>query len=252
MRIPLAPDESDDEFGPNPRRLLKAFEAALERFNHRPTADRHHGFDLRDARRVVLLAALAFNPDFRGAELGLDWPWNDADSTPDWPRGRSWTGPMLKSWPDDQDELLAQSIARALEKLAELAEPHAAAEAAAGSKPVPRPATTGMPWQEAKRKAVQYVKAEGYPGLNKLAKKIGCAKGTIKKAIKQSPYLKARKAEYEAEKGHIREVPMSDAVLDHTPQETEASAIERLVKESRADEERQKRKYQAWQRQQAK
>jgi hypothetical protein len=95
----------------------------------------------------------------------------------------------------------------------------------------------GMPWQDAKDKAERHVKRNGYPGLKALAKIVECSPATMSKAIERSPHLKARKAEYEAERtGKPRETPMTDVVLDNTQQTTEADPLGRLVAEQRADD----------------
>lgn len=97
--------------------------------------------------------------------------------------------------------------------------------------------SNGMSWEDAKEKAERHVKCNNYPGVNSLAKIVGCAPSTMSKAIKRSPYLKARKAEHEAErKGVPRETQMNDVVLDKTRQTTEADPLELLIAEHEADD----------------
>lgn len=83
---------------------------------------------------------------------------------------------------------------------------------AAGPAAPPR----GMSWQEAMRFAEAHVKKHdgAFPGRNELARIIGCSQSTMTKAIKQSPYLKARAAE--AKKSGIREVQLK-ASIDRAP-----------------------------------
>ena len=107
----------------------------------------------------------------------------------------------------------------------------------------------GMSWQKAKKLAEAYVKARKgvYPGFNVLANKIGCGKGTMEKAIQNSTYLTARRAEHNARKRRPREVPLSDARLEQTPASGET--VDSLAAEQEADRRREERQYRAARRQ---
>lgn len=80
----------------------------------------------------------------------------------------------------------------------------------------PAAPASGMSWQEAMRLAEAHVKKHdgAFPGRNELARIIGCSRATMTKAIKQSPYLKARAAE--AKKSGIREMQLK-APIDRAP-----------------------------------
>ena len=95
-----------------------------------------------------------------------------------------------------------------------------------------------MSWEDAKKKAEQYVKRNGYPGFKPLVRAIGCGVGTLKKAIERSTYLTARKAEHEAKrKGKPHETPLTGVVLDNAVQSTESDPSDVLAsKEARLKE----------------
>ncbi|MCH8824811.1 MAG: hypothetical protein IH984_15035 [Planctomycetes bacterium] len=91
-------------------------------------------------------------------------------------------------------------------------------------------------WQRAKAEAEKRVKLSGYPGLNVLAKIIGCSASTLSKAIGNSTYLKARKAEYEQQSaGSKRHVSLSlsdDMIEDKAAVDpTQKAEIEEVFKE---------------------
>lgn len=72
-------------------------------------------------------------------------------------------------------------------------------------------------WQQVKCAAESHVKRNVYPGLNALAKIIGCSSATLSKAITHSSFLKARKAEHKQQTaGEKRPVslPASDGVIE--------------------------------------
>ena len=77
----------------------------------------------------------------------------------------------------------------------------------------------------------------------RLSKIISCSRPTIEKAIKRSSYLKARKAEGDR-RGAVREVPLTNAVLEQTPQQTEVGdQLGDLIKEQEADDVRDERQH---------
>ena len=79
---------------------------------------------------------------------------------------------------------------------------------------------TGMSWTKAQAVAEEYVEKHGYPGLNELAKIVGCASATIKKATSKSQILKnAERAKNNC--NTLSAVNLSDAVLETTEQTTE-------------------------------
>ncbi|MFM9962866.1 MAG: hypothetical protein ACKV2Q_16775 [Planctomycetaceae bacterium] len=79
------------------------------------------------------------------------------------------------------------------------------------------PKTPGMTWQDALPKAEAYVQRTAFPGLNALAKRIGCHKTTLQKAIDNSPKLIAavqRAAERTTAIPKRRRRQMNDALLN--------------------------------------
>ncbi|MEK6677030.1 MAG: hypothetical protein AABZ47_15430 [Planctomycetota bacterium] len=98
------------------------------------------------------------------------------------------------------------------------------------------------PRNELRAKAEKYVRENGYPGFNKLTRILKCAPASLSNAIKDSNFLKARKAVFEAAKeSGGRPVALTDVLLDQTPQQTEASpgesldTIDDLVADQKAD-----------------
>jgi len=72
----------------------------------------------------------------------------------------------------------------------------------------------GMSWQKAKTKAEKYLEDNKFPGITKLAKKIGCSRNTMGKAIKQSDILKEAEQKYYKERSRApRAVTLTDKVL---------------------------------------
>ena len=125
-------------------------------------------------------------------------------------------------------------------------------EAARAEPAAVTPVGSGMSAADAKVNAERIVKAAdgAWPGLNELARQVGCAKATLKKAVKDSRYLAARKAEHEAAKPRGgRTVPLSHDPADRAASDpAEAVAddeIKRLAAESRAEEEREERQRRA-------
>lgn len=108
-------------------------------------------------------------------------------------------------------------------------------------KKAPRKIGDGIRWQDAKEKAETFVKQNGFPGVRALAKFVGCAPATMTKAIKRSKCLTARKAQCKADKkGHPRTIPMTNMVMDRTPQTVEPdlrddAVVENLIAQSNDD-----------------
>ncbi len=103
----------------------------------------------------------------------------------------------------------------------------------------------GMRWQVAMRKAEEIVKRNGGKMLpiSKLQKLVGCkSRGPIRKAIENSLYLKARKAEQE-HASKAREVPLTDVHLDETEQSREPEPLNRLIEEERRKNDREERQH---------
>jgi len=116
---------------------------------------------------------------------------------------------------------------------------------ATSSMPMP-----GMPIDEVIRRAEAHVKAHKgvFPGRNKLAEIIGCAPASITKAVKNSSYLKARKAEHDATKKSGREVQVSDSMDAFTDesdgdQDDRDAALDRLIAEQEAERKREERQH---------
>ena len=96
------------------------------------------------------------------------------------------------------------------------------------------PVGSGMSAEQARAEAERIVKANGneWPGFNKLVERVGCAKGTMTKAVASSKYLKARKAEHEPDKRPKgRTVPLSHPTADPDAVDpAEAAAANELAK----------------------
>ena len=88
----------------------------------------------------------------------------------------------------------------------------------------------GEPRESLKRRAEAYVRENGYSGRNALARALKCPTGSLSNAIDDSPYLKARKAECNKK---ARKIPMTQTLLEETPQHTEPDpkVLEKLVEE---------------------
>jgi len=98
-------------------------------------------------------------------------------------------------------------------------------------------------WQDAMKRAEDHVRAHGgaLPSVKRLADIVGCSRATTRKAIANSPYLKARQAEADAKATPAgRTVPLSDALLESTAQTTEAAPdqLADLIAEQGADQRR--------------
>lgn len=78
-------------------------------------------------------------------------------------------------------------------------------------------------------RAETYVKRNGYPGLNSLARSLCSSPSSLTIAISSSAYLKARKAEFKKQRSaKPRETPLTDLYLDNIAQDTEPDPEERL------------------------
>lgn len=108
--------KEDDEdnyaeiWGPICRRLEDGWSCATYRF---PSgSDRFIDFGVEDAKQLALLAALTFDKDFDGAELGLGWTWEaPLDSTAQF-EGRSLAWSNL-SFLDGSEVLLLEFVEEA-------------------------------------------------------------------------------------------------------------------------------------------
>jgi hypothetical protein len=76
-------------------------------------------------------------------------------------------------------------------------QPTASPAASVETKPQTKFIGEGMTPAQAREKAEEYVQNHGYPGLNKLARAVGCSKSTIGTAIDMSTFLQARRAEFD-------------------------------------------------------
>jgi len=110
---------------------------------------------------------------------------------------------------------------------------------------------SGMAWQEALPLIESHVKAHDgvFPSIKKMAEIIGCSREPVRKAIAESPYLKARHAETEARRRGAkapRFAQLPDGSIDRAEQQTEpqpddAAALAELTAEQEADDQRDER-----------
>lgn len=100
----------------------------------------------------------------------------------------------------------------------------------------------GMTWKDAQKAAELHVKRHYnvFPGVNALAKIVGCAPATMSKAIKKSSYLNARYAEHKAKDRKAKEVPLAQEILESTPSQIDSQDMEltTLIAEQHADQAR--------------
>lgn len=61
----------------------------------------------------------------------------------------------------------------------------------------------GMPWQTAKKLAENHCARNRFPGVNALARLVGCSPATMSKAIGRSAKLRARRAEHDAQRTSV-------------------------------------------------
>ncbi len=114
-RFPIRGQRRVTTFGPVAHRLVEAMRRVLEPFSGRPSEDRFHGLSDDVARRILLLVALIYDPDFECAPLGLRWPWG-AGGKFGRRTGRSWARPIL-STPEGEEDFLAAVVQAAMAKL---------------------------------------------------------------------------------------------------------------------------------------
>jgi predicted secreted protein len=96
----------------------------------------------------------------------------------------------------------------------------------------------GMAWQKAVKLAEDHVKAHdgAFPSIKRLAKIVGCSRPTIDKAINNSPYLKARKAE---KAKTLRSVPLTDTSIEQASEQAwRDDKLAKLIEEQKADQDR--------------
>ncbi len=93
----------------------------------------------------------------------------------------------------------------------------------------------GMTWQDARKRAEKHVKDHdgAFPRVMQLAKIIGCSRRTIDKAVKNSAYLKARKAEAQSKQSG-RTVPLSDNAIEEASQRQHDELAD-LIAEQKSD-----------------
>ncbi len=101
-----------------------------------------------------------------------------------------------------------------------------------------KPGTTR---EELRKRAEQVVRRHGYHGLRPLARSLKCSPSSVSNAIKDSTFLKARKAEHEAERtGKPRETALTGVTVDDTAQQTEVdpqrqAVLNELIAEQESD-----------------
>jgi len=95
----------------------------------------------------------------------------------------------------------------------------------------------------AMERAERHVKAHGgaMPSVKRLAELVGTSRPTMDRAMTESTYLRARKAEDRTPR-RAREVPLSDELIENTAQTTEPTeSLEHLIEAQRADQRRDQR-----------
>jgi hypothetical protein len=147
---------------------------------------------------------------------------------------------------DDLDPAWFKTIGKALRTLRALAggAPNGSNN---GGTPAKNPRGNGMLWKQAQAKAEGHVKAHNgaFPSVKRIAEAVGCSRPTMDKAIANSSYLKARKAEAEAARTPRREVSMPDAMADATAQQREREPLDELIDQQASDMARDERQAQA-------
>jgi len=104
---------------------------------------------------------------------------------------------------------------------------------------------SGMSWQDALKRAEEHVKAHdgALPSVKRLAEIVGCSRPTMDKAISNSTYLKARKAE---KSQPARTQPLNDISIEQASEQAWRDAeLAKLVEEQKADQARDDRQEKA-------
>jgi hypothetical protein len=83
----------------------------------------------------------------------------------------------------------------------------------------------GMRWQEAMKAAENHCARNPFPGVNAMAKIVGCSSSTMSKAIDRSAKLRAKLAEQEAQRKSVFAGAMSDATAASAKQTRERDPI---------------------------
>lgn len=84
---------------------------------------------------------------------------------------------------------------------------------------------SGIRWQEAKATAEKIVAESGYRGFDKLRDVVGCAEGTLRKALEKSPALQQAKTEYEAKPHTPKAVTLTENVLQTYGEPSEGPSL---------------------------
>lgn len=159
-------------------------------------------------------------------------------------------GGILKTFRDDRRQFQVQveyELLRLDGTVTETADGQS--DPSAGQSAGQRPPNKGqkVTWQEAKEQAERHVKRNGWPGQNALMRLVGCGKETIRKAIKESSYLRARQAEHGKQKEvGKRAVQLGGGAFDAMEQSREPDpTLDALIAEQKADEAREERQHKA-------
>jgi len=109
----------------------------------------------------------------------------------------------------------------------------------------PKIGTGGVAWRDAMELAEKHVKAHNgaFSSIARIAKAVECSRPTIEKAICNSVYLKARRAEKQR-KQPARTVALSEAAIEEVS-EKRHDALTELVAEQQAEQAREERQRQA-------
>lgn len=83
------------------------------------------------------------------------------------------------------------------------------------------PESRGMTWQQARTKAESHIDRNPFPGVNALARIVGCSQSTMSRAIKQSPKLLAAKLRCESENRSVSDMAMPQGTMESTAQTRE-------------------------------
>ena len=100
----------------------------------------------------------------------------------------------------------------------------------------------GMTQAEAAKAAKKIVESEGWVAIKTLAKRVGTTATTMRKAIKGSPYLAARRAEHDKEKERNRKPREAGTGGKQPEPASESTELDRLIAEQEADKKRDQRR----------
>lgn len=104
----IVDEDDEDDYarlcGPICRKLEDGWTCALYPFP--PGSDRFIDFGIEDAKRIAVLAALTFDKDFDGADIGIGWNWEKPRNSSEQFEGRQWAWSLHTSSPGSAATLL--------------------------------------------------------------------------------------------------------------------------------------------------